>query len=399
MRENDCLRNVRLYQLYTVFNEPLFWGPILILSLQKMAHMSLSGIYYMESVVLCICVLLDLPSGALADVIGRKRTLIMGRIFLLLSTVFFSTMTSPLGAWAGDILWAIGFSFQSGADTSLLYETLRECDKQDLYVRTEGRAVGWRLALTACCSLIVGFLGRVNLRLPLYLCLPFVAIPLVAAFCMKEPVCSKRYSISEQLRTLKQGIMFGVRSSEVRWIVGFAALISTKSKLWFFTYNPYFELVHLDLAFYGIIFFLLNVIAWLSSHYAYRTEARLGERKCILGMILCVGIPILLMGCVPIRPFVGLVLVQNVVRGFMRPFVGGYLHRHAADDIRATVLSLQSSFSNVTSIVALAVFGFSIGHLGLLGSLKLLGGATLILGSLSYASYVRRAKTSKLSAL
>ena len=83
METRNARRNVILYKLFVMFNEPLFWGPILIISLQNLAHMSLPDIYFMESAVMIICVALDIPAGALADVIGRKKTLIIGRIFLL----------------------------------------------------------------------------------------------------------------------------------------------------------------------------------------------------------------------------------------------------------------------------------------------------------------------------
>ena len=74
MTKHDCDRNVFLYRLHVLFNEPIFWGPILITSLQKLGHMSLPDIYYCESIVLMICLTLDIPSGALADVIGRARS-------------------------------------------------------------------------------------------------------------------------------------------------------------------------------------------------------------------------------------------------------------------------------------------------------------------------------------
>lgn len=383
-----CRRNIFLYRLHSAFNEPLFWGPILILSLQQLAHMPLAEIYYMESAVLGICVVLDLPSGALADIIGRKRTLVIGKLFLFANVILFSVMASPLGAWMGNIAWAIGFSFQSGADTSLLYETLRECRLEKRYARIEGCAIGVRLGIIACCSLVAGFLAKIHLRLPLYLCIPFALIPLGAALFMQEPGGKKHYSIGVQIRVLKDGIMFSVRSKEVRWMVGFAALVGTTSKVWFFTYNPYFEFVHLDLALYGVIFFLLNIVAWISSHYAYKIEEYLGERGCIIGMMLCVGVPILVMGIAPLRPIAFLVLVQNIVRGAMRPFVGSYLHRHVENNVRVTVLSFKSTFANVVSIGALAMFGFFIGHLGLLTTLDILGISMLVLGAMSYMSYM-----------
>ncbi len=387
MNESEGNRNILLYRLYVIFNEPLFWGPILITSLQNLAHMSLPDIYYMEAVVLGLCVLLDIPSGALADVIGRKKTIIIGRIFLFASVIFFTTMQSPVGAWTGNLLWAVGYTMQSGADTALLYDTLKEQGKEDQYKRIEGQAVGARLILIACCSILTGLMASIDLRLPLWIGLPFTLIPLAAAFFIKEPRPTEYYSAEKQIAVLKQGAKFVLGSKEVRWMVGFAALLATTSKVWFFTYNPYFEVVGLPIAYYGVIFFLLNAVAWLSSHYAYKIEKKLGERKCVISMVLCLGIPILLMGLVPIQPFAYLVVVQNIVRGFMRPFVGDYMNRHITTNARATVLSVQSSAANFAAILGLAVFGLCMQHLTLRHSLLLLGTVSLTLGLMSYRSY------------
>ena len=387
-------RNVLLYRLYVIFNEPLFWGPILIISLQRLAGMSLPEIYYMEAVVLGVCVLLDIPSGAIADIIGKKRTIIIGRIFLVGSIVCFAFMRSPLEAWIGNLLWAVGYTLQSGADTSLLYETLKEDGREGEYTRVQGQAVGTRMILIAFSSLAVGFIAEANLRMALYLCIPFTLIPLVSAFFWKEPMKTEQYSVKGQVERLMQGMSFAYKSIEVRWMLGFAALILSTSKVWFFTYNPYFELVGVPLAHYGLIFFGLNIVAWLSSHYAYQIERVLGERRCILVAVLCVGGPIVLMALVPIHPFAYLVLVQNVVRGFMRPFLEDYIHHHISaakqSNIRATVMSVQTTVAHLIAIVGLAAFGFLTGYLDLLPSLLILGLLCLVLGGVSYRSYVKR---------
>ena len=383
-------RNILLYRVHALFSEPLFWGPILIMSLQNLAHMSLPSIYFMESAILCICVLSDIPSGALADVIGRKKTIILGRVFLFGSAVLFTVMSNPLEAWLGNIVWAIGYSLQSGADTALLYETLKEQGLEGQYKRIEGQATGTRLITIACCVLATGFLAKINLRLPMYLSLPFVLIPLISAFFLKEPAKTQRFSVHKQLQVLKDGGVFMLKSANVRWMIGFAALLATTSKVWFFTYNPYFEKVAIPLEYYGVIFFLLNAVAWLSSHYAYKIEHLLGERKCIIMMVVCLGIPIVLMGLFPSQPFAYLVLIQNLVRGFMRPFVGDYMNRHIASSMRATVLSMQSSAANLVSVVGLAVFGLFTANFSLLTSLIILGMIALTLGTWSYRTYVKQ---------
>ncbi len=387
MTKQDCDRNVFLYRLHVLFNEPIFWGPILIASLQKLGRMSLPDIYYCESIVLMICLTLDIPSGALADVIGRKKTIIIGRFFLLGSILFFATMTNPLEAWLGNIFWAIGFSMQSGADNALFYDTLREQGRENEHKRIEGRLVGNRFLLIAICSLATGFLARINLRLPLFLCIPFVLIPLTAGFFLKEPTRTEHYSAKKQFSVIRDSALFMRDSVRARWMVAFAALLATTGKVWFFTYNPYFEVVKLGFAEYGLIFFALNIVAYLSSLHAHKIEQRIGEKNCVIGLVLCLGIPIILMGLVPIQPFAYLVLVQNVVRGFMRPFTVDYMNRHATSRIRATVLSVQSSMANLTSIVSLAMFGWLTGHSTLLHSLVTLGVMSLSLGWVSYRTY------------
>ncbi len=390
METNHCKKNVFLYKLYVVFNEPLFWGPILIISIQKLAGMSLSDIYYMESVTLILCVLLDVPFGALADIIGRKKTIILGGIFLFSSKIFFATMNCPLDAWIANMLWAIGLTLQSGSDTSLLYDSLKECNREKEYKSIEGKAVGLRFFLVAICALTTGFLAKINLRFPLYLSVPFLLLSLIPAFFLHEPIHTEKYSIKKQFDTLKRGFLSFFKTKEVAFMIGFSTLIATISKIWFFTYNPYFEIVKIDVSYYGFIFFLCNMVAFISSHYAYKLEKNIGERYFILIMILCIGLPLIVMGLLPIAICAYLVLAQNLVRGFMKPFIGDYLHKHVNTDIRATTMSVNSTMYHFVSIITLGVFSVLLKSVNLLHALILLGITTLLFGFILYFIYIKK---------
>lgn len=96
------------------------------------------------------------------------------------------------------------------------------------------------------------------------------------------------------------------------------------------------------------------------------------------------------MGVVPILPCAYLVLAQNVVRGFMRPFVGDYLNRHVRDaNVRATVLSVQSSGNHVAMIAGLFSFGFVVDVMPLTLLLCLLGLLAFIFGGWSVWTYTK----------
>ncbi len=388
MDQKDIHRNITLYRLLILFNEPLFWGPIIIISLQKLAHMSLPDIYLMESAAVALNVLLDAPAGALADLIGKKKTIIIGQVFLFASHIGFACMHSSLMAWGANISWAIGFSFQSGADKAFLYNNLNGNGTIHEFKRIEGKAVGGRYLLIACSSLVVGPIAEIGLRIPILMSIPGTLVPLIASCLFKESVMTEKYDGRKQFRILRDGILFSLRKPEIRWMIGFSALIMTAAKVWFFTYNPYFETVGLNLKLFGLIFFLLNLTAWLSSKYAYRIEMWLKEKTCVLWMILFTGVPIVLMGVFPYGPLAYLVVTQNFVRGFWTPFLGDFMNRHIeSDHIRTTVLSVRSSSTNAANILALAGFGFVTGRFGLLASLIALGITVLVLGKFSFGRY------------
>ncbi|MFA6602045.1 MAG: hypothetical protein WCT02_04280 [Candidatus Paceibacterota bacterium] len=58
-----------------------------------------------------------------------------------------------------------------------------------------------------------------------------------------------------------------------------------------------------------------------------------------------------------------------------------------SDQIRTTVLSVQTSTGDIVSILTLAWFGLMMKFVSLLNSLMILGVLVLILGYLSYKSY------------
>ncbi len=387
MKTKDALRNVRLYKLYKTFGEPLMWGPILISCLMNLGHMKLSEIYFMESIVLVGTIFLQIPTGAIADIVGRRKTIFVGSIFLSTSTILFSTIHSPLSVWIANIIWMIGFSICSGADSAFLYDSLKVLGREDEYKKIEGNAVGNRLLITAICSIFVGYLAEYYTRLPIILSIPGVVFSTIIVFFFKEPIVDKKYTPREQIDLMKVSLLFVSNHKQVKWIIFFVTLIGVSSKVWFFTYNPYFELVNLSLKYYGIVFFILNLVAWFFSKNASYISKRIKDLNIMILLVLLIAVPILVMSSIPSVFCVTMVFFQNTVRGFMTPFFGEFMNRHLNSENRATVLSIQSAVSGTAQFIALGAFGFLLENNGLLFCLQILGIIVLVLGGLAIFRY------------
>lgn len=380
MNEQEVRRNITLYKWFAVLIEPLFIGPTLIFYLQHAGKMSLSHIYIMEAIVVGGLVLLEIPTGALADLIGRKKTILLGAFLMLGSKIFLTTASSPVYIWVSNILWMISLSMRSGADSAFLYDSLKEVGRQKEYKKIEGAAFANLLIVTAICSLFAGFLSEINIRIPFLLSIPGVLISCFVAAFFKEPVQTEKYSFKKQKDLMRISILFVKNHKEIKWIIAFATLISVSSKIWFFSYNPYFELVKFDLRYYGIVFFFFNIIAWFFSRYAYALEKKINEQFSITSMILLIGIPILFMGSFVSKIMISMTFLQNIVRGFVKPFLGGFLNHHINSKNRATVISIKSAVAGFACFFALNLFGLVLKIWPLAFSLQVLGISVLIIG-------------------
>jgi len=380
--------NVLLYKFYQALREPLFWGPVLIIYIQKVSAMSLAQIYQMESVCVILLFVLQIPTGAIADLIGRKKTMLAGSILLLGDCLMFGLARSSQEIWIANILWTFGFSLITGADSALLYDTLATQQRSDHYKLVDGRSNAYRFLLFSLASPVAGYLAATNIRLPVLLGIPsLLATCIIICFMVEPPRTDKDIAKKKIQDIMKLSVLFVAKNKRVKWIILYTALLGVIGKVWFFTYNPYFELVSLPLEYYGWIFFALNVVAAFFSYFAHEIAKRFGPMTCFTVMVLITALPIILMGALTILPMVWLVLFQNVTRGYLRPFMGQYLNDHLESERRATVSSVQWAVDALAQFVFLGIFGLVLKVVNLPVALIMLGVGTLLIGSYLLIEY------------
>lgn len=85
-------------------------------------------------------IVLEVPSGVLADVVSRRLLLIVGPLLTALGFVLWTVTPSYWAFAAGFLLWGVHGAFQSGALEALVYEELDRLGAADRYARVMGRA-------------------------------------------------------------------------------------------------------------------------------------------------------------------------------------------------------------------------------------------------------------------
>ena len=82
--------NLRACTLYLVGRESYFWMPVFFLYFG--AHLPVAKVLLLEAVYYIAVVVLEVPSGWASDRFGRKPTLVLSSLALLVSYLLFQKM-------------------------------------------------------------------------------------------------------------------------------------------------------------------------------------------------------------------------------------------------------------------------------------------------------------------
>jgi MFS family permease len=304
--------------------------------------LSMKDIMVLQAVYSIAIVVLEIPSGYLADVIGRKKTLIIGSIFGIMGFTTYSLSFGFTGFLIAEIILGIGQSCVSGADSAMLYDSLLERGQEKKYTRFEGRITSVGNVAEAVAGILGGLLAGITLRAP-YVAQAFVAfIALPAALTLSEP--------SRMVPLIKAGLMeiiqiarFSLFQDRVlRRNIFLSAVTGTATLTMAWFAQPFFEYSGIGIAWFGILWTTLNLTVAVTSYTAHRLEARLGQARSVflIALMLPAGYLALSRFHTPAGLFV--LYLFYLVRGYATPVLKDYINRVTASHIRATVLSVRN---------------------------------------------------------
>lgn len=304
--------------------------------------LSMKDIMVLQGVYSVAIVILEIPSGYLADVIGRRKTLIIGAIFGSAGFIVYSFSYGLIGFLIAEVILGIGQSCISGADSAMLYDSLLEKNQQARYTKFEGRITALGNIAEAIAGIAGGLLAGISLRTPYYgqILVAFIALP--AALTLKEPARSVpliKAGFMEILR-ISHFALFGNRI--LRRNILFSAITGTATLTMAWFAQPYFEFVKVDLKWFGLLWTTLNITVAITSYNAHRIESWMKQRRSIIFIALAIPAGYLVLSRFSTPAGIVILYLFYLVRGFATPVLKDYINRITASDIRATVLSVRN---------------------------------------------------------
>ncbi len=378
-------RNLVIYPLYTAVIYAPVMLPVIVLFWEDNG-LDLFDVFALQALYAVAVVVLEVPTGMVADRLGKRTSLLAGTWAMAIGYLAYAMGHGFWAFLAAEVVLAIGSALISGADTSLLYDTLKALGREDEYTRREGRARAVQLAAFAACNLLGGVIGSYDYRAAIWAsavgpALALLVAPWFVEVQQRTPSGSVAAAWRGYRELITQALRFVRKHALVRWQIGLLAILSGSAMWLLWIYQPYMQLTGWPVWSFGIAFAAFNLFAAFVSEKAAAVEERFGQRGTLLLLMGLQAVPPLLMGLF-VHPFaVVLIFGQQSVRALARPIIADRLLRYTWADKRSTVLSIAALGGRL-------FFAATAPALALLGELDDLVVVLLVQGGLLVALFV-----------
>ncbi|MBA2938254.1 MFS transporter [Paenibacillus sp. CGMCC 1.16610] len=325
--------------------------------------MTIQMVVYTEIIFALTIVLLEVPTGVIADKWGRKKMLVLSA---LLGCCEFLILIVATEFWHFALvvfLGGIARSASSGSENALLYDTLMQQGKGSHFEKLLGRLNACDL-LSAILAALCGSLlaGKFGLELNYWLSLLSSGIALMLAFLLIEPQKCADVTDAEEAIPFKTYVTASLRFFRKNPNVSLVMLsgmvtgasMSYVGEFW----QLYASRLETPVYFFGVLSSVIMLLQLPGNLLSYALLRRFTYKRlivCITAMnavgFLCVSF------C---HDFIGLaaMLIICLFSGVMQPLASGYLHHRIESNMRATIDSFQSLGENVLSTFAGFGFGY-----------------------------------------
>jgi len=269
--------------VYAFFKNFAFFSGVLVPFFTDWGHISLFQAQILQSWFSVWVFAFEIPTGAIADKIGRKHSLILGAIFIAIATLVYGSVPSFAIFLLAEFLFAIGYALNSGADQALLYDTLKSLGREGESKKVMGRADALMLAGMMCAAPLGSLIAsRWGLNAPQLM----TAIPMLIAGAIAWSIPEPRiHSESESRRyseIIKRGFSEIRHNPIIRTLAFDSVVVSSSAYFVVWYYQPYMTGLGISIIYFGLAhaFLLLSEIL-VSSNFA-TLEKVLGSGKSYL---------------------------------------------------------------------------------------------------------------------
>lgn len=208
-------QNAKIFPIYKMFS----WDLLFFYSTQYLFYTNVKGITAGEILKLdaffpLFIILMQLPATICADLLGRRKSLIVGNVIMILYIFLLMILPGVVGIIIANIIYAFGYSLRGIQATNILYDSTATKGGEGLYAKINGKGATGYYILDGIASLTAGYLFVVNGYLPMIICLAFTIIATIISTRFKDIYENKleENEISNKIKEYRRDFKISIKN-------------------------------------------------------------------------------------------------------------------------------------------------------------------------------------------
>ncbi|MFM2623765.1 MFS transporter [Vibrio owensii] len=378
LKEILRIRNVRCFLMFRSSYFARFYYPVFTL-LYLDYGLTLSQFAMLNVVWAATIVLAEVPSGAFADTLGRKRLVVLSSIvmFIEIAMIAFVPTGNPTFVFVvfliNRVLSGLAMALASGADEALAYDTLKEQGKEELWPRVLqiqlriASSVGIVVTLVGAAMYDVNFMANVYqflgfdkpettqdiMRIPVYATLFVALIAIYAAFSMREEknvIPSSESKLASTIASMKLTLntaKWVLSTPYVLFILLYYSLFEHTSRMFLTMNSQYYRAIDIPIIYFGLIGAGISLLQIILAGQSRRLAESMAPKTFILVMGIAtmatyywISLGWSIYGVIPALILIFIIMTMNI-------FISYHLNKKTESHNRATVLSFKGLMFNL----------------------------------------------------
>ncbi len=334
-------------------------------------------IFATQSIFAIFLVLLTLPGGIFSDLFGRKKSILIGSLCLMISALCFWLLRTFSGFVAAEIFMAMAYSFFSSSESALLYESAKSCGQLDMYLAQESNVHAYARFGEALSSFLGGILATFHVML-----LPIVKLAIsIPVFILSTSLVETKlanFKFYRTDKTIKQILilrlykkwllikrfLFTTDKAHIRIIIIYSAFISNVTLSAFWLLQVFVEQHSLSYFFIGFIWLTYHFGAGISSHYAAKLITKY-QAKLIVYLPIFLLIILLILSFTDSRWNFLWILGSAFAYGIKMPLANYLLNLNLPGASRVSVMSVDAFLTRFIFSILAVILGYTLDYTSL----------------------------------
>lgn len=358
-------KNLKLYNLSRMLVPLTIWG-IMVTIFYKERGLSFADIAIIQSIGSIFSIVIDIPTGILADRFGDKFFIVLSALFYSIACVVMIFSYHFMTFLIAEFLFGIGTACMSGAASSFLYKNIREMGRLDDYRKIKSEINRRQVPIRMASRLIAPILYSLYsesvfiISAVVYVIILFLYLQFDERFLTKT--VQEKVHEESKLKEKIFNLIIKYKNFIILSILSLIFFTIISNFLQYFSNQV--EEIGFNIAFLGVLHTIRACSGYLSNMIAPKIKKEHTWRYLFLLPALLALLLIILYFSYNIYTMIFAFIASEFIQTPFMILLTEKIHNSVDDSHRNTMLAISNQFDNFSTLAFDPLIGYSLDKIG-----------------------------------